>query len=441
MKLKQHPAIIENATRFNMEADSLNFCLLGDDVEPGMPEFDLFVKEVAREMTVKAGQKCTAIRRTIVPDNKIDAVVEALGKRLSKTVIGDPKVEGVRMGPLASRSQQADVRSAVENLAKSSELVLGNLDDFDVLGADKDKGAFFPSMVLLCKDPIGNKASHEIEPFGPVSTVMPYSSVEQAVELIKMGKGSLVGSVFTASDAVAKRVTLGVAAYHGRLVLINEQSSKESTGHGSPMPQMVHGGPGRAGGGEELGGIRSVLHYMQRTALQGSPTTLTNVCNEYMAGAKVQTDDVHPFRKYFEELEVGDSILTDKRIITLEDVESFAALSGDHFYAHMDEEAAKASPIFEGRVAHGYFVLSAAAGLFVEPAPGPVIANYGLENLRFTEPVYPGDSIQVKFTCKSKIRKYGKPEGVIEWDVEVKNQKDELVAVYSILTLVATKAD
>jgi oxepin-CoA hydrolase/3-oxo-5,6-dehydrosuberyl-CoA semialdehyde dehydrogenase len=440
--LKMSPSIVENSVRFNMEADSLNYCILGPDAAPGTPEFDLFIKEVVREMTTKAGQKCTAIRRTIVPDRMLGDVMTSLKKRLEGVVVGDPAAEGVRMGPLAGRGQVSEVRKNVDAIARSAELVYGNVDDFNVVGADRVRGAFFPALLFYAKDPFGASEPHDVEAFGPVNTVMPYTTVDDAIELAKKGKGSLVGSLFTADDRVAREVALGTAAYHGRLVLLNRESAKESTGHGSPLPHLVHGGPGRAGGGEEMGGVRGVLHYMQRTAIQASPTTLMHVTNEYITGAERTTDRVHPFRKYFDELSVGDALFTARRTVTEADIVNFAGVSGDYFYAHMDEIAARDS-IFEKRVAHGYFVLSAAAGLFVDGAPGPVLANYGLESLRFVKPVYPGDTIQATLTVKQKTAKEPRegqvPQGVVAWDVEVKNQNAELVAVYTILTLVKRK--
>jgi oxepin-CoA hydrolase/3-oxo-5,6-dehydrosuberyl-CoA semialdehyde dehydrogenase len=346
------------------------------------------------------------------------------------------------MGPLAGRSQVNEVRKSVDAIARSAELVFGNVDDFNVVGADRTRGAFFPALLFYAKDPFGASEPHDVEAFGPVNTVMPYKTVDDAIELAKKGKGSLVGSLFTADDRVARDVALGTAAYHGRLVLLNRESAKESTGHGSPLPHLVHGGPGRAGGGEEMGGVRGVLHYMQRTAIQASPTTLMHVTNEYTTGAARTTDRVHPFRKYFDELNVGDALVTARRTVTEADIVNFAGVSGDFFYAHMDEIAARDS-IFERRVAHGYFVLSAAAGLFVDGAPGPVLANYGLESLRFVKPVYPGDTIQATLTVKQKTAKEPRegqvPQGVVAWDVEVKNQNAELVAVYTILTLVKRK--
>lgn len=443
-KLRSHPRIVADSIRFNMEADSLNFCMLGPNDEPGTEEFDLFIKEVAREMTLKAGQRCTAIRRVIVPERLTEAVQQALAKRLSTATLGNPAVEGVRMGPLASRDQVAEVRKSVEALRAGAEVVYGDLDGFSVTGADKSAGAFFPATLLRCAEPLRRSEPHDIEAFGPVSTVMGYRTLDEGIELVRRGKGSLCGSLFTADDAVARDVVMGTAAWHGRLMLVNRHSAKESTGHGSPLPHLVHGGPGRAGGGEELGGMRSVLHYMQRTALQGHPTTLMRVMNVYIKGAETRSDTVHPFRKTWDQLQVGDSLLTDGRTITEQDIVRFAELSGDFFYAHMDEEAAKASPIFGARVAHGYFVVSAAAGLFVDPAPGPVMANYGLEGLRFTKPVYIGDTIKVRLTVKQKTAKDPvegqRPQGVVEWDAEVTNQHGEIVAVYSILTLVARTA-
>ena len=442
--LKSHPAIVENSVRFNMEADSLNCSILGPDATPDKPEFELFIKEVAREMTAKAGQKCTAIRRTIVPRSMVNEVMEALKQRLASIKLGDPAREEVRMGPLASRGQVKEVRERVNELLEVSERVYGDPDNFEILGGDREKGAFFPATLLYCDDPLRNRAPHDIEAFGPVSTVLPYRDVDEAVELAKMGKGSLVGSLFTGDDAVAKDVVLGTAAWHGRIMIVNEYCAKESTGHGSPLPHMVHGGPGRAGGGEELGGIRSVLHYMQRTALQGSPTTLTHITSEWMKGAAQPEDRIHPFRKYFEELAVGDTLTTHRRTITEADIVNFAGISGDYFYAHTDKIAAEKHHIFKQRVAHGYFVIAAAAGLFVWPGEGPVLANYGMDNLRFVEPVYIGDTIHLKLTCKRKTLKEPREEeprqGVVEWDVEVFNQENVSVAVYTILTLVACKA-
>ena len=438
--LKQGPAIVANSVRFNMEADSLNCSILGHDAAPGTEEFDLFVKEVVREMTTKAGQRCTAIRRTIVPRGMEEEVIRALRKRLETVTIGDPAVEGVRMGPLASSAQVRDVGQSAQRLRAASRVVFGGDDDFAVIGADRRTGAFFGPLLMVCDDPLARDEPHDIEAFGPVNTVMPYESLDEAIELAKRGRGSLCGSLFTADAQTARQVVLGVAPYHGRLMVIDRSSARESTGHGSPLPNLIHGGPGRAGGGEEMGGARGVMHYLQRTALQGSPTVLSAVVREWMHGAEQKQDAVHPFRKYFDELEVGDTLLTATRLITLDDIVRFAELSGDRFYAHMDDAAARASGVFSGRVAHGYFIVSAAAGLFVDPAPGPVLANYGLENLRFVMPVYPGDTISVRLTCKQKTAKDtpegGIPQGVVAWDVEVRNQHAQPVAVYTILTLV-----
>jgi oxepin-CoA hydrolase / 3-oxo-5,6-dehydrosuberyl-CoA semialdehyde dehydrogenase len=436
--LRERPSIVANAVRFNLEADSLNCSILGPDATPGSEEFDLFVREVVREMTSKAGQKCTAIRRTIVPNGAMYEVVQALRKRLGDVKVGDPAVEGVKMGPLAGRSQTSEVRHNLDVLKAGAEVVFGG-DGVDAIGADPERGAFFPITLLACSEPLKHTEPHDIEVFGPVNTVMPYESVGDAIELAKRGRGSLCGSVFTADDRVAREIVLGTAPYHGRIMVLNRHGAKESTGHGSPLPHLVHGGPGRAGGGEEMGGVRGVLHYMQRTALQGSPTTITRITNEWIPGAAQTGDQVHPFRKHFEELEIGDTLTTHRRTVTETDIVNFAGISGDHFYAHTDDIAARAS-IFGNRVAHGYFVLSAAAGLFVDPAPGPVLANYGLESLRFTKPVYAGDTIQATLTCKSKTAKEtppdGVPQGVVAWEVHVTNQDNALVATYTILTLV-----
>jgi len=443
--LKQNKVILGNNVRFNQEADSLNFCMLGPDATPGTEEFDLFIKEVANEMTTKAGQKCTAIRRTFVPESLLTEVMGALSKRLESVKVGDPAVEGVRMGPLAGAAQVGEVQKSVDRIARVAERVFGRPDDYEVIGADRHKGAFFPTLLFYDKDPFGASEPHDVEAFGPVNTVMPYRSVDDAIALVRKGRGSLCGSVFTANNDTARQMVLGTAAYHGRLLTVNRFCAKESTGHGSPLPGLVHGGPGRAGGGEEMGGARGVLHYMQRTALQGSPTTLTHIVREYLQGAEQKTGGTHPFTRFFEELAIGDTLITGTRTITLDDVEKFAALSGDVFYAHMNDEQATAHGVFEKRVAHGYFIISAAAGLFVEPSLGPVMANYGLENLRFTKPVYPGDTIHVRLTVKQKTAKEtpegGVPQGVVAWDVEVKNQADEAVAIYTILTLVRRKND
>ena len=443
LMLKSGKAVLGNSVRFNQEADSLNYSMLGPDAVPGTDEFDLFVKEVAKEMTVKAGQKCTAIRRTFVHESMVDAVTAALKQRLAGVKVGDPSVEGVRMGPLAGKGQVREVEQSVERLRAATELVYGGPGTLDVIGANADAGAFYPTLLLYNDKPFDRSEPHDVEAFGPVNTIMPYTTVEEAIALARLGKGSLVGSLFTAKDDVARQVALGTAAYHGRLMLVNRHSAKESTGHGSPLPQLVHGGPGRAGGGEEMGGVRGVLHYMQRTAIQGSPQTVAAVTREWSKGATERRDRLHPFRKFFEELEIGETLITHRRTVTESDVVNFAGISGDFFYAHMDDIAAKDS-LFEKRVAHGYFVLSAAAGLFVDPAPGPVLANYGLEGLRFVKPVYIGDTIQARLTCKQKTAKEDRegqiPQGVVHWDVEVTNQAAEPVAVYTILTLVRRHA-
>jgi len=438
--LKTHPNIVANSIPFTMEADSLNCSILGENVEPGSPEFDLFVKGVAAEMTVKAGQKCTAIRRTIVQQNRIEAVADALKQRLGKATLGDPSVEGVRMGPLVGRDQVNDVRARVEELKQGNELIFGGTENFDVVGADRDKGAFFPPTLLYCDQPLSVEAPHAVEAFGPVSTIMPYQNIEDAIAIAKLGRGSLVASLVTEDNAEAAKVVLGTAAYHGRILVLNQDCAKESTGHGSPLAQLVHGGPGRAGGGEELGGARAVKHYMQRTAIQGSPTTMTAITKEFNPGSMQIKTDVHPFRRIFDDLQIGETLITHRRTLTEADIVNFGCVSGDHFYAHFDEVAAKDS-FFGKRVAHGYLLISAAAGMFVDPAQGPVIANYGLENLRFVEPVAIGDTIQARLTCKQKIKKDKRPDevkatGVVEWDIEITNQRDEPVAVYSILTLV-----
>ncbi len=439
LMLKSSKAILANSVRFNQEADSLNFSMLGPDAVPGTEEFDLFVKEVAKEMTVKAGQKCTAIRRTFVHESVVDAVTAALSKRLAGVKIGDPAIDGVRMGPLAGKGQVKEVERSVSKLRDGAELVFGGPGTLQVTGADAEQGAFYAPMLLYASTPFDGTQSHDVEAFGPVNTIMPYRTVDDAIALARLGKGSLVGSVFTAQDDVARSMVLGTAAYHGRLMLVNRHSAKESTGHGSPMPGMVHGGPGRAGGGEELGGVRGVMHYMQRTAIQGSPQTVAAVTREWSKGADEKIDRIHPFRKYFGELRIGETFITHRRTVTEADVVNFAGVSGDFFYAHMDEVSAQSS-LFGKRVAHGYFVLSAAAGLFVDPAPGPVLANYGLEGLRFVKPVYIGDTIHARLTCKQKTAKEDRedqiPQGVVHWDVEVMNQDGEAVAIYTILTLV-----
>lgn len=430
MKLQTHPVIARESVRFVAERDSLNASILGPDAAPGTPEFDLFIKEVAREMTVKAGQKCTAIRRAMAPAEHLDAVQAALIERLGKARIGNPRDEDVTMGALASRSQLRSVREAVAELAKSARIVSGDPERSPVEG----NGAFISPILLRSDDPWGSDSIHDVEAFGPVSTIMPYRDLGDSIALANRGMGSLALSLFTFDPTVAEEFVLGAGAYHGRMVILDRTSAKESTGHGSPLPVLVHGGPGRAGGGEEMGGMRGVTHYMQRTALQGSPAVLSSVVKQWLPGAPKPEGDRHPFRKRISELEVGYTLKTGSRTVTLDDIEHFAAFTGDNFYAHMDEEAAKANPIFDGRVAHGYLILSFAAGLFVDPDPGPVLANTGLEGLRFQTPLYPGDSMRVELTVKSKSVR-NEEMGEVRWAVYVFNQKDEVVASYELLTM------
>lgn len=441
--LKSHKNIIAKSIPFTMEADSLNCCILAPDVKVEDPEFDLYIKEITREMTTKAGQKCTAIRRIFTPKNMTEAVGEALKARLLKTTIGDPTQEGVRMGALVGKSQRDDVLSVIEQLSQGNDTLLSGMENFQSIGIENDKGAFLAPTLLQCSNPLTNTTVHDVEAFGPVSTLMPYTDIEQALLLAKLGKGSLAGSVFTYDKNHARDLILGAASHHGRMLVIDRDCARESTGHGSPLANLVHGGPGRAGGGEELGGVRAIKHYMQRSAIQGSPSSLMAITNEYVKGATTVEDRIHPFRKYFEELQIGESLTTHRRTVTEADIVNFGGISGDHFYAHFDEIAAKDS-FFGQRVAHGYFVISAAAGLFVDPGQGPVIANYGIDNLRFVEPVAIGDTIQVKLTAKRKIKKSKRPDdkyhtGVVVWDIEVTNQHGEAVAIYDILTLVERK--
>ncbi|MFV0292351.1 MAG: phenylacetic acid degradation bifunctional protein PaaZ [Paracoccus sp. (in: a-proteobacteria)] len=433
--LKTSPAVVENSTRFTMEADSLNASVLGPDAGPGTEEFDLFVREVLREMTTKAGQKCTAIRRAIIPARYVDAVIDALKGKLAGTVIGDPAVDGTRMGPLASLDQREEVRERISELKGSARIVLGDPDDVLPASGDAGKGAFINPVVLLANDP-ANCAAHDVEAFGPVVTLMTYDGVEQAVELAHRGKGSLVASVFTDSKDVAEEMVLGMAPFHGRVMIGNRRSARSSTGHGSPLASLVHGGPGRAGGGEELGGMRAVKHYMQRTAVQGAPRLLSSVTAIWSENADTHAGK-HPFRKSVAELRIGDQIVTSSREVTEADVEHFAHFTGDTFYAHMDSAAAKANPFFDDRVAHGYLIASFAAGLFVDPDPGPVLANYGVDNLRFLTPVYFGDSLQVRLTCKEINPREHAEYAEVRWDCCVTNQKDEIVAQYDVLTMVA----
>ncbi len=433
-KLARHPVIARESVRFIAERDSLNAAMLGPDAAPGTPEFDLFVKEVVREITVKAGQKCTAIRRAFVPASAMDATEESLKKALAEVVVGDPRGEGVTMGALVSRSQRDDVRAKIEELSREARIVFGDPQKANVRGADAEKGAFISPVLLRCDQPAKATRVHEIEAFGPVATLMPYRDVPEAVSLVNRGKGSLVMSLFTNDPTVARQVLEGAGAFHGRVLIVDRDCAKESTGHGSPLPALVHGGPGRAGGGEELGGLRGVFHYMQRTALQGSPRMLASVTSNWISGAPEMRDGPHPFRLRFGELELGKTLITDARTVTLEDIEHFAHFTGDNFYAHMDEKAAAANPLFGGRVAHGYLLLSFAAGLFVDPAPGPVLANYGLDNLRFLKPVKPGDAIKVQLTAKSKSLRNDK-YGEVRWQVALTNQNNEPVATYELLTM------
>jgi oxepin-CoA hydrolase/3-oxo-5,6-dehydrosuberyl-CoA semialdehyde dehydrogenase len=435
-QLRAHPAVVGHSVRFNAEADSLNCSILGPDAGPGTPEFDLYVRQLVTEMTVKAGQKCTAIRRCLVPLEMADAVVDAVSGRLAKVVVGSPAEESVRMGALASLEQREEVRRSVKALLAGARLVFGDPERVEVVGADAERGAFL-SPLLLRSDDASRAEPHEIEAFGPVATVIGYGSTAEAIELAGRGLGSLAGSVVTGDAEFAREVVLGCAPWHGRLLVLDSDDAAESTGHGSPLPALVHGGPGRAGGGEELGGIRGVLHYMQRTAVQASPTVLAAVTGTWVPGAARDTSAGHPFRKSLAELRVGDTVIAGPRPVTLADIEHFAEFTGDTFYAHMDEAAARANPFFDGRVAHGYLVLSFAAGLFVQPDPGPVLANYGLENLRFLTPVYPGDELTVTLTAKEIIPRDDAPHGEVRWDTDVTNQDGASVAKYDVLTLVA----
>jgi len=441
--LKSHQRLIEKAVPFNMEADSLNCSVLGEDGVPGTAEFDIFIKEVQKEMTVKAGQKCTAVRRVIVPEKLIEDVQIALGQRLSKTTIGDPSIEGVRMGSLAGKSQKTEVIENINKLAKSQEIVFGNEESFEVVGANKDKGAFVSPFLFLNSNPFKSLDCHDIEVFGPVATIMPYKDVNEAIKLARLGKGSLVCSLVTNDMKLAEQFVLGASSMHGRILVLNESCAKESTGHGSPMPLLTHGGPGRAGGGEEMGGIRGIKHYMQRTAIQGHPSTVTAITKQYQIGAKQNIEGPHVFRKYFEEIQIGDTVITDKHLVTLDNIEEFAELSGDKFYAHMDENSLDGT-IFTERVAHGYFIMSKAAGLFVDPPKGPVLLNYGIDECRFTKPVYPGMTIGVRFTAKEKITQEKKDEndiakGIVKFLVDVYDDENDTVMLATILTMVKMK--
>ncbi len=439
--LKSLPQIINNSVTFNMEADSLNCSVLGKDATPDTAEFKLFIKEVHREMTTKTGQKCTAIRRIIVPQNLVEEVQYALSARLQKTTIGDPTAEGVRMGTLASKEQMEEVLKSARILAEENQLVYGSFErDFEVIGADINKGAFLQPMLFVNDNPLQKTKVHTVEAFGPVSTIMPYTDIEEAITIANLGKGSLVSSITTNDDQIAKQYILGAATHHGRILVLNRDSAVESTGHGSPMPLLSHGGPGRAGGGEEMGGMRGVKHYLQRTAIQGTPTTITNVTNVFQYGAKGNDDRIHPFSKYFEEIKVGDQWITAKHTVTVADIVNFANVSGDNFYAHVDETSLDGT-IFEGRVAHGYWVLAKAAGLFVQAKKGPVLLNYGLDECRFTKPVYPGMTIGVRFTVKEKVDQERKSEddiakGIVKFLVDVYDETGETCALATILTMV-----
>ena len=453
LKLKSHSTILKESVPFNMEADSLNCMVLGDDIQPGMPEWDIFIKEVRKEITVKAGQKCTAVRRIFVPQNKLENVSRALADALQKTFVGNPQNEKVRMGALAGQEQRTEVKTQVQKLLASSQIIYGSLDSVQLIDADAELGAFLSPLLLLNEKPLQSEEPHNIEAFGPVSTLMPYKNIDEVIELSKKGKGSLCSTIVTANASVAKKYVLGAATFHGRILVLNEDCAKESTGHGSPLPMLVHGGPGRAGGGEEMGGLRGIKHYLQRTAIQGSPTMLTAITNVYQPNAKGVVGEKHPFSKYFDELQIGDQIVTEKRIITSEDIDRFAQLSGDQFYAHLKDTDFKGT-MFEQQVAHGYFIMSAAAGLFVQSfVKNPVLLNYGIDELRFTKPVYPGTVIYIRFTCKEKIEQEVKepnpdvpfvrgqdiPKGIVKWYVEIFDDTNELAGVTTILTMVERK--
>ena len=442
--LKSHKRIINESVPFTMEADSLNASILGEDAVPGTPEFNLFIKEVRKEMTVKCGQKCTAIRRVIVPQNLVEDVQIALGKALDKITIGDPRLKEVRMGALVSKDQVTEVRDRVQELAKTASIVYGDLDKIETIGADAKKGAFLSPILLREDNPFKNLSVHETEAFGPVSTIMPYKNLEEAITLAQMGKGSLVSSIATNDDNIAKEYVINAASHHGRILVLNRESAKESTGHGSPLPSLVHGGPGRAGGGEEMGGMRGIKHYLQRTAIQGSPTTLTEITGIYQPNAAYKEAEMHPFKYHWEDIEPGMSLKTHKRTFTDTDIINFANLTWDHFYAHTDITSLDGS-IFEKRTAHGYFIISAAAGLFVYPNKGPVSANYGLEECRFLRPLYHNDTVYVRLTCKQKVDRdvasAEHPSGIVKWFVEVFDAEDELVAVATILTMVQKKQE
>ncbi|HEX5654894.1 MAG TPA: phenylacetic acid degradation bifunctional protein PaaZ [Chitinophagaceae bacterium] len=442
--LKSHPRILRESVPFNMEADSLNCIVLGEDVEPGQQEWDIFIKEVRKEMTVKAGQKCTAIRRIFVPQNRMEEAWKAIAVSLSQTTIGNPLNEKVRMGSLAGQTQKKEVKTQVQKLLASSQIVYGSLDSVELLDADPGKGAFLSPLLLMNEQPFAATAAHEVEAFGPVSTIMPYKTLEEAVKLSKLGKGSLCSTIVTANNTIARNYVIDAATHHGRILVLNNECARESTGHGSPLPLLVHGGPGRAGGGEEMGGVRGVKHYLQRTALQGSPNAITAITHVYQQYASGNTSGIHPFKKYFEELQPGDQLITEKRVITSEDIDRFADLSGDHFYAHIKSTDFRGT-MFEQQVAHGYFIISLAAGLFVDSyEKNPVLLNYGIDELRFTKPVYPGAEIHIRFTCKEKLPQDPKdendiPKGIVKWLVEMIDETGEITGVATILTMVAKK--
>ena len=442
LMLKSHPAILKESVPFTMEADSLNCIVLGEDVIPGMPEWDIFVKEVRKEMTLKAGQRCTGIRRIFVPENKMEDIWKAISGSLAQTTIGNPLNDKVRMGALAGQSQREEVKAQVQKLLAASQIIYGSLDSVEVVDADAKKGAFISPLLLMNDQPFASEEVHSVEAFGPVATIMPYKNADDAIELSKKGKGSLCSTIVTADSRIAKHYVLNASTHHGRILVLNNECAKESTGHGSPLPLLIHGGPGRAGGGEEMGGLRGVKHYLQRTAVQGSPTMLTAITNVYQQYAKGRVGDIHPFKKHFEELQIGDQVITEKRVITAEDIDRFADLSGDHFYAHKRATDFNGT-MFEQQVAHGYFIMSIAAGLFVDSYDkNPVLLNYGIDELRFTKPVYPGAEIYIRFTCKEKTPSDKKEEtdidkGIVKWLVEMLDTTDEpLVGVATILTMV-----
>ena len=454
LKLKSNPHILSENVPFNLEADSLNCIVLGDDVSPGTPEWEIFIKEIRKEMTSKAGQKCTAIRRIFAPENKMEDAWKAISDSLAKTIIGNPENANVRMGALAGQSQKREVKEQVQKLLASSQIIYGSLDSIEVIDADAKKGAFLSPLLLLNTNPFGTNEAHDVEAFGPVSTIMPYRNIEEAITLAKKGKGSLCSSVVTSNEKFAKQYILEAGTHHGRILILNRDCAKESTGHGSPLPLLVHGGPGRAGGGEEMGGLRGIKHYMQRVAIQGSPTMLTAITNVYQPNSAGNITKSHPFKKYFEELTIGDQLISAKRTITGDDIDKFAELSGDHFYAHIRTTDFDGT-MFEQQVAHGYFILSAAAGLFVDSyEKNPVLLNYGIDDLRFTKPVYPGNEIYIRLTCKEKIEQELKepnpaepfikgsdiPRGIVKWRVEILDETEEpLIGVATILTMVAKK--